>query len=185
MSVILDLWFGHALKVKQLPLLLWWKPTASRLPEYIYNWTATALMFRLTDKSIGYWNPVWDGVCIPGSLAPAGKSCQEWLHPRIHCAGCFLAVAILSIYVTSDFWKKKKKSPPSFLTSAEIFWLNAFPLKLHHLDFKLISLTVPRNMMTLMYNALRGCIILGIQLSKHRHKQAKKDNTVTQKRSQN
>lgn len=61
----------------------------------------------------------------------------------------------------------KNKIPHAIFSQVPRFFFvwTLFLWSLHELDFKLISLNVPRNYDSLTHNALRGCIILGIQLT--------------------
>lgn len=97
---------------------------------------------------------------LPGWCLHSREPCTSWqILSGANCtpgwiSGCFLAVALLSIYASSDFWeKKKKKFPTQFPHRCQdffvLFCLNPFSLKPAWTDSKLISLSVPRNVMTL------------------------------------
>lgn len=107
------------------------------------------------------WCSAWLTKALAVEILPrwclhSREPCTIWqilsgaIAPQAAFAGCFLAAAILSIYVSSDFWenKKKKKFPTQFPHKCQDFFVcMLFLWSLRELEFKLISLSVPRNMM--------------------------------------
>lgn len=139
MSVILDLWFGHALKVKSNYLSCYGK---SPLPQGCQNssiieeqqlWCSAWLTKALAIEILPRW-------CLhSGSPAPADKSCQQRLHPGTHlcrvmyCSGNAFHLCILRL-----LGGKIKKFPTLFPHKCQDFFcLNPFPLKPAWIGFQI------------------------------------------------